>query len=1377
MKKRLCSVLLASMLAVPSVVPQYAMHVFAEEMAVDAAEDTAAPIYSHEEKFTVTNGTGAVLASEEEVAAAAQLESMTFEATFTATGSGVQSLLFIGDSTNNAHYTSIYLMNSTLGIECQDKKVSNGFPYRTSIATTGIDFTQEHHIAVTFEANSKIIFYLDGEKIHEAAVNKNFAKDVLTDVDYLGFGNGKRGTGNGYPMSGTISNIKLFDHARTAEQIKQDQFGNVETVVWAGDSVFNAAETLKTVTDTETIDSIKGMTEGSWSTRFRFDAEPTDTLIYLAGLSDGGQNRDFVGLYVMKKNGGWVAGIDAPDKNIGASVAIPSTINITDTAWHDLVAVRSGTNWTFYMDGTKLGEAASGGEGFFSTLTNPNALTTGFVKKQNTGVQHPLNGSIENVKIYSGKLNDAEARIVSAPLAKSGTLEADLTNAYKSELKTLFEVGYDGSSAYRIPALLTTDKGTVISFIDKRNDGFGDQGNIDFAIRRKEAGSAEFDEPIIVSDLLKNTTGGKSALMIDSVVLQDLDENSPHKGRIHVLVDMFTESQAAMNSGALQEGDQYIHIGDNAYRAVYKDGETAPYAVVEENGQGIVYTTVTTDGETALGEKTDYTVTLHTAAPYQQLGNLYKAGEYKGNIFMNETGPDKGELHMKKAMFIWHFTSDDDGKTWSEPKDITPQIKEDWMIFLGTGPGRGVQLENGRLVFPVYSAHRNMGASQSSAIITSDDYGETWTLKDSPNKVWGYDRETMTSGYLLTEAQPVQLKNGDVLLFMRNTKGKILYAVSHDNGESWSDIIETPVSAAYCQMSAITYTGKDGKEYVLTANPTAPNRDNGILTRALVKEDGTLEWDLENQKLIEPTGYAYSCLSEIAPAEDGTKRFGLFYELNNDPISLEYVEFDENYLSAPKAALETFTPVFNSVEAAVDGSTITVTATANQRLFAAGNVALNVKCGEEIVALPMTSESGSATVTFEGTLPEGFIGVVTLEGIDFENAELSNVNGLNVAVEKQQLADNSVIRPSAVIDYTSQFSDSTAEDTDGAAVNIIDGNERTYWHSHYNNSKVMPQQVTFDMGKEVTVDQLNFLNRQNNTNSMCKDFRLEASTDGENWTLVLDSAMQNTKAWQSVPFEKTTARYFRFWEDNNYSNALWATIAELNFNVALEGVDRSGDTSRLEAMIKEVETLKPGKTEASWTVFEAVINEAKALCEAGVAGQSTIDGMITTLRTESRKLVAADELTALIADYKKLSSDSFEAEGWAPFKAALDEAEAGVEELATQRAVDNTIMKLRYLHAQLVETGETPDPSDVVKTLLQFVYNTADSLKDKAAEYKADGFNAMNETKAEVKAVLDNENATQNEVDEASSSLNRKLLEMRLLPSEEKLIEYMESHK
>ena len=45
--------------------------------------------------------------------------------------------------------------------------------------------------------------------------------------------------------------------------------------------------------------------------------------------------------------------------------------------------------------------------------------------------------------------------------------------------------------------------------------------------------------------------------------------------------------------------------------------------------------------------------------------------------------------------------STDDGKTWSEPINITEQVKHPEWYFLLQGPGRGITMEDGTLVFPI----------------------------------------------------------------------------------------------------------------------------------------------------------------------------------------------------------------------------------------------------------------------------------------------------------------------------------------------------------------------------------------------------------------------------------------------------------------------------------------------------------------------------------------------------------------------------------------------------------------------------------------------------------------------------------------------------
>ena len=1289
MKKRFYTAFLASMLAVSSFVPAQATLLMAEEVTAKEAESDT-PIYSHPETVTVSGGNGALVLNEAERAAFTTLSNVTFEANVTVTGTGVNTLLFIGDSSEAAHYANIYVLGNKLGIECLDKKgTSNRTVYSTSVALPNVDWTKEHLVAVSFEGSSKVVFYVDGQKVHEASMSTSFVNGVLTDVDYVGFGMGSRANnGNNYPMTGTISDIRIFSTARTAEQIKNDQFGNLANSLLTTGSVKNGADKTGTITDTASIEKIKDLTEGSWNVRFRLN-DSAPNLNYLAALSDNTVKNDFIALYAKKNGAKWRLGVDAPDKNIGGYTDLADNVDLKDGHWHDFGAVREGTKWTFYLDGEKAGEATSTEAGMFNKITNPKAIGIGFADRLEETFENPTNGSIAGVTVYGAKLNSGEMKLASSTIADSGVEVTDLSNAYLSDKNTLFEVGYDNSAAYRIPSMITTTDGTVLVGIDKRQDGFADQGNIDFVVKRKEAGSEDFSEPIVVCDMLDGGAGKKSAVMIDSILLQDTNANSTHKGRIHAFVDMFTQSNAAMELGNQALGDEYLHIGDEAYRKVYKDNEAQPYAVVEEDGVGVVYTTVTENGTTTLGTKTDYTVVLHAPAPYTQMGNLYKSGEYKGNIFLNEECADKGELHMKKVMSIWHFYSDDDGKTWSEPTNITPQIKKDWMRFCGTGPGRGVQLENGRLVMPIYTTNASGLSLQTSAIVTSDDFGETWQLKDFPCRLLGIDPETDSSGTLTTECQPVALRNGDLLLFMRTNSGKVKYAVSKDNGDSWSEIVTTDIPAVYCQYSAISYVDKDDKEYVIVAAPSGPNRENGRITRGLVNADGSITWEMDTQKLFEPTGYAYSCLTEIAPAEDGTKRFANFYELNNDPISMEYVEFDENYLKAENTAIENTAPVFENLEAEqVDGK-LRVTATMNQRVFQAGPVSLNVKLNDQTLEVPMVSGSGESTVVFETAMPENSLGVIKATGLNTTNGSLTSRNGVaaeNVAA--QDLLDLTVIYPTSVISYTSQYSDSTAENTDGAAVNIIDGNPKTYWHSHYTQSLVMPQTITFDFGKEVTIDQFNLLNRQNNTNALIKEYRLEGSTDNTNWTTLSDSELTATQKWQSVPFNKATVRYVRFSVDSVHSGSKWAAIAELSFNLAAEGVARSADKTDLQSVYDDVsKKTADAYTTTSWTAFRTALAHAKAILDDPNAWQMQVDAEANTLRDAAREVADKTELVKDLSEYEKLNAEDYDTTKWTAFQTALTDVKENYETYPTQRAVTNAIMRLNYLASALEEAA------------------------------------------------------------------------------------------
>ena len=80
---------------------------------------SATRTYAEGEMVSVNGGEGAIDASSD-VSAFVGLEDFTFNATFTVTGSSVNSLFFLGDSTRQNNYITVYVNGHTIGVESRD---------------------------------------------------------------------------------------------------------------------------------------------------------------------------------------------------------------------------------------------------------------------------------------------------------------------------------------------------------------------------------------------------------------------------------------------------------------------------------------------------------------------------------------------------------------------------------------------------------------------------------------------------------------------------------------------------------------------------------------------------------------------------------------------------------------------------------------------------------------------------------------------------------------------------------------------------------------------------------------------------------------------------------------------------------------------------------------------------------------------------------------------------------------------------------------------------------------------------------------------------------------------------------------------------------
>ena len=486
-------------------------------------------------------------------------------------------------------------------------------------------------------------------------------------------------------------------------------------------------------------------------------------------------------------------------------------------------------------------------------------------------------------------------------LFKVADLEVKSSESAKiTEKKEVFVSGVngglnkDGINTYRIPALLKTDKGTLIAGADERRLQFSDWGDIGMVVRRSQDGGETWGDRITISNLRDNPDAkdktAPSPLNIDMVLVQD-----PTTKRIFSVYDMFPEGKAVFGMPAKPE-KAYERIGDKTYQILYKTGEKG-YYTIRENGE--VYN--------SKNQKTDYHVVVNPKQRgYSDKGDLYKGKDLIGNVYFAQS--TKNPFRVANTSYLWMSYSDDDGKTWSAPKDITPGIRQDWMKFLGTGPGTGIVLRTGthkgRILVPAYTTNNisHLGGSQSSRLIYSDDHGVTWHAGEAPNDNRPVGNSVIhssnmnNSGAQNTESTVLQLNNGDVKLFMRGLTGDLQVATSKDGGVTWEKTIKRypEVKDAYVQMSAI-HTMHDGKEYIILSNAAGPGRErkDGLVHLARVEKNGELTWLKHN--LIQGGEFAYNSLQDLGGGE-----YGILYEHSENSqnrYTIFYKKFNWNFLS------------------------------------------------------------------------------------------------------------------------------------------------------------------------------------------------------------------------------------------------------------------------------------------------------------------------------------------------------------------------------------------------------------------------------------------------------------------------------------------------
>lgn len=254
----------------------------------------------------------------------------------------------------------------------------------------------------------------------------------------------------------------------------------------------------------------------------------------------------------------------------------------------------------------------------------------------------------------------------------------------------------------------------------------------------------------------------------------------------------------------------------------------------------------------------------------------------------NHQWRDKGSqpgFEVKQTSQFLIVKSEDNGKTWGQPVNLTRMCKqEDWWLW-APAPGQGITLKDGTLVFPTQGREKGKAFSN---ITYSKDGGKTWkTSKGAVN-------------LSTTENMAVELSDGSIMLNMRSGKNKTdtsstngrAIAVTKDLGNTWEEHTSSRggLIEPTCMASIIRhdYVEKGQKKSVLLFSNPDSKTTRHRMTIKVSYDDGKTWSNTKKILLDEGKSRGYSCLTSI-----DKDTIGILYESSQADMVFQKISLKE----------------------------------------------------------------------------------------------------------------------------------------------------------------------------------------------------------------------------------------------------------------------------------------------------------------------------------------------------------------------------------------------------------------------------------------------------------------------------------------------------
>ena len=300
---------------------------------------------------------------------------------------------------------------------------------------------------------------------------------------------------------------------------------------------------------------------------------------------------------------------------------------------------------------------------------------------------------------------------------------------FAQQLNHIYKNNEEGYKCFRIPALITTAKGSLLAFAEGRKNNCGDAGDIDLVLKRSEDGGKTWSELQVVWNDSTNTCGNPAPVV---------DQKT---GNIILL--------STWNLGSDHEKD-IINGSSKDTRRVF---------VLSSTDEGRTWSGAK---EITKNVKRD-DWTWYATGPGR--GIQLSKGKHKGRLVI----PSNHVVAATKKNYSHVIYSDDLGSTWNLG-GITPQDS--------VNESTVAELSNGRLMLNM----RNASKSRHRQIAISKNAGKSWSAIYPDSTLI----EPVCEGNLIQYKFPGKK---ECLLFSNpastSSRTQMTIRISYDNGKTW----------------------------------------------------------------------------------------------------------------------------------------------------------------------------------------------------------------------------------------------------------------------------------------------------------------------------------------------------------------------------------------------------------------------------------------------------------------------------------------------------------------------------------------------------------------------------------------------------------------